>query len=69
MRIRNVITLAAAVADAAKFPANSPVVHYMGPEKGPFKCGNCKFFGGDNKPCAKVSSPVRENGCCNLFDR
>lgn len=44
------------------------VVNYMGPEFGPFSCGNCQFFGaaGPNT-CAVVQGPVEEEGLCNVF--
>jgi hypothetical protein len=39
---------------------------YMGPEAGPFMCGNCIHFM-DNGTCEVISAPVEEQGCCNLF--
>ena len=51
-----------------RLPADDPKVNYMGPEDGPFRCGLCEYFIGDNKPCEKVSDPIKTKGCCNLFE-
>jgi hypothetical protein len=46
---------------------DDPKIAYMGPENGPFRCDECRFFKGDNKPCSKVRQPVKAHGCCNKF--
>lgn len=40
---------------------------YQGPEKGPFKCGNCDFFTAADSTCHVVAGPVDAEGCCNNF--
>lgn len=49
-----------------KFAHTDPKANYFGPERGPFKCGNCKFFISPSD-CHLVESPVDAEGCCNLF--
>jgi hypothetical protein len=39
---------------------------YLGPEDGPFICGNCTFFNGPNS-CQIVAGDIDPEGCCNLF--
>ena len=43
-----------------------PTVAYMGPEKGPFKCGHCEYFESPSS-CRKVDGAIDPNGCCNLY--
>jgi hypothetical protein len=43
------------------------MVVYMGPDKGPFKCGNCERFSAPNS-CSIVEGAVEAEGCCDLFD-
>ena len=38
---------------------------YLGPEEGPFVCGNCVFYG--DQTCSLVAGPIDPEGCCNLF--
>ncbi len=45
---------------------SSPQVVYMGPEKGPFKCGHCEYFQSPSQ-CQKVAGMIDANGCCNLY--
>jgi len=66
MNLQNVLDQLRAANE--KLPADDPKVSYMGPDKGPFKCSNCRYFDADGKPCAKVSDPVKAEGCCNLFE-
>lgn len=40
---------------------------YEGPEDGPFRCGNCKHFDGQNR-CEIVTGKVEADGCCRYFD-
>lgn len=40
---------------------------YLGPEHGPFMCGNCMHYLGAGK-CDVVSGEIDEQGCCNLFE-
>jgi len=53
---------------------------YLGPEHGPFLCGNCVFFYPDEDVLErgmtfgqcdqpKVRSIVDYHGCCNLFEQ
>lgn len=47
---------------------HSPLVNYFGPDRGPFRCGNCEYFkaiGQCDHP--QVRAPVEYGGCCNLF--
>lgn len=41
---------------------------YDGPDKGPFRCGTCRFFEQPNYKgdgaCRKVEGIVNRNGCC-----
>jgi len=46
--------------------ADPAVAGYKGPEMGPFACGNCHFYDGNNE-CVLVSGPIDEAGLCNLF--
>jgi hypothetical protein len=56
----------------------TPIVGYMPPENGPFKCENCEHFT-PKKGCDDASvkkdlgskngfAPVEPEGCCNEFD-
>ena len=47
----------------------APHVNYMGPEKGPFKCGHCRFFSAAQGYCQhpEVRAHVEAAGCCNEF--
>ena len=38
---------------------------YLGPEEGPFVCGNCVFYG--DHSCQIVAGEIDPEGCCNLF--
>jgi hypothetical protein len=40
---------------------------YMGPDKGPFECGNCVHFMAPGS-CQIVAGDIEEDGCCNLFN-
>lgn len=40
---------------------------YLGPEAGPFACGNCFHFDGKGA-CAIVQGAIDPSGCCNLFE-
>lgn len=40
---------------------------YLGPESGPFQCGNCIHFE-DPGSCGLVAGPIDPQGCCNLFE-
>lgn len=51
-----------------KIRPTDPRANYMGPECGPFMCKECEYFNGNNKPCEKISAPVKDYGCCNLFE-
>jgi hypothetical protein len=62
----------------SKTPDNQDPV-YMGPESGPFRCGNCEYFREPRycnktemiKHAAKVETGlaiVAANGCCNYFE-
>lgn len=42
---------------------------YMGPEMGPFKCGNCDFFDPTDSDCHIVAGKVDPEGCCNMFTK
>jgi hypothetical protein len=48
---------------------HDPKVNYFGPDKGPFKCGHCKFFDASGSDCEHpdVNAPVDADGCCNLY--
>jgi hypothetical protein len=39
---------------------------YRGPDMGPFMCGNCQYFNGDNT-CQLVAGEIDPMGICNLF--
>jgi hypothetical protein len=47
-------------------PVDPQIAGYMGPEHGPFMCGNCVYFDGHNG-CQIVSGEIDQMGCCNLF--
>lgn len=53
--------------DAEKVP--QPNAGYMGPDKGPFKCGNCEFFDPTDSDCHIVAGKVDAEGCCNMFTK
>lgn len=40
---------------------------YLGPESGPFACGNCIHFE-DPGSCGLVAGAIDPQGCCNLFE-
>jgi hypothetical protein len=45
---------------------------YLDADHGPFLCNRCVFFVPDDGEseigtCEKVSGPIDEDGCCNLF--
>lgn len=46
---------------------SDPSANYMGPDKGPFKCGHCEYFMAPNA-CQKVQGPIDAEGCCNLYE-
>jgi hypothetical protein len=46
-----------------------PNAGYMGPENGPFKCGNCDFFDPTDSDCHVVAGKVDAEGCCNMFTK
>jgi hypothetical protein len=61
-------------------PPGGPAV-YMGPDQGPFKCGNCEYFDGVGH-CSKPEvvqelgndddqdlALVDAEGCCNYFEK
>lgn len=62
--------------DPSQDPSQSPqmmnhkippmIASYMGPEMGPFQCGNCHFFEAPNS-CSVVDGPINPGGCCNNF--
>ena len=47
---------------------SDPSANYMGPDQGPFKCGNCEYFQAPNS-CQKVQGPIESEGCCNLYEK
>jgi hypothetical protein len=40
---------------------------YLGPENGPFACGNCRHFDGQGS-CEIVDGPIDAAGCCSVFE-
>lgn len=54
---------------AAEERLSSEHVNYFGPEKGPFKCGHCKFFNEEKSYCQhpEVRAFTQPEGCCNEF--
>ena len=49
-----------------KHAKSDPLVVYMGPAKGPFRCDRCEYFV-EPRACWKVSGDIDPAGCCNLF--
>jgi len=47
-------------------PVDQDTAGYLGPEHGPFMCGNCQHYQGEGV-CEIVSGSIAEDGCCNLF--
>lgn len=56
--------------DSEKARLADPLVNYMGPEKGPFKCGHCEYFNAKGSFCTNdvIQAPVEAEGCCNLYE-
>lgn len=46
---------------------NPMTVRYLGPENGPFACGNCCHFDGMGS-CDVVSGPIDAAGICSVFE-
>lgn len=44
-------------------------VNYFGPERGPFKCGHCKWYNASDSRCLQpeVRAYVQAEGCCNEY--
>lgn len=52
--------------DNGQCQTTQQIAGYMGPENGPFECGNCTHFQGPSS-CDLVAGKIDEDGCCNLF--
>src|SRR2546427_356627 len=57
---------AVAQTPTAKVTKVDPSAMYMGPEKGPFRCGHCVSFRTPHG-CVKVSGSIDPSACCNLY--
>lgn len=61
--------------------AKYPIVAYLPPAEGPFRCDHCKYFAGPPQSgqmnCKKpevqadpqVKGVVQPGGCCNLYEK
>lgn len=56
-----------AIGASQQIAQTDPQANYMGPDKGPFKCGHCEYFQAPAS-CSKVSGIVDAEGCCNLYE-
>jgi hypothetical protein len=55
-------------AEGDKGQTDKQTAGYMGPESGPFQCGNCTHFSGQEQgSCDIVAGSIDPEGCCNLF--
>lgn len=52
--------------DATSDKMDQDSAGYLGPDSGPFRCGNCLNF--RDGLCTKVSGDIDADGCCNLFE-